>query len=260
MMTLNKSFCKIQSTKRLYLLIAILFGVFAQPTYGQHQLAETVISTIQPDSMHIEGRSYQLYDSKVQARNFAIGGNLFLGYGVFNGNISNSFTNPFYVGIQVDFYYKRFIFQLDDYIGFCKVKKTLPFPDSLEWAQNESAFSVLFGGNIGYAFIDKEALTITFLTGMGANFMTSLFKETDNSKNEPTLPYYKVGCYFDFKNVVISGDHIRINNSDVYYASLRLSLGFNYPISNPDYPQYYDGSIFYVTIGMGGFQRNCKMD
>jgi hypothetical protein len=49
------------------------------------------------------GKTNIIVNDSLILSNTAIGGNLFIGTGVFNGNLSNHFTNPFLLGINVDF-------------------------------------------------------------------------------------------------------------------------------------------------------------
>jgi hypothetical protein len=261
-MTFNKSTSN-YIYKRLSLLIIVLTIFLSLSTRGQqltfekkrkHKLVGTITEIIKPDSIQVKGRNYQFFDSTATTTRFAIGGNFFIGSGIFQGNISKYFTSPYYVGIQINFHFNRVIFQLDDYLGLCKVKQTMEFPEQLQWAKNKTAGSAVLGINIGYSIIEKRKINISIFTGLGANLMGA-FKNPDNSKNVPSLPYYKVGFHIDFKNLAISDDHIRINDVDVYYSSLRISFGYNIPTHTPRFSEYYAGSMFYISIGMGGIQR-----
>lgn len=265
-MTLKSSF-QFALIKRI-LAIIFLFS-FVLPAIGQnisfekrrkHKLADTITELIQPDSIYVKGRNYQLFDTTASTGRFALGGNFFIGTSAFQGNISNYFTNPYYLGYQINFHFNRIIFQLDDYIGFCKVKQTMTFPDQLEWNKGKTVSSFALGVNLGYSLIERKKINVSFFAGIGKSFLGS-FKKSDNSKNEPSLPYYKFGVHLDFKNVAISDDHIRLNDVDIYYSSLRISFGVYYPTHLPKFPEYYAGSMFYITIGMGGLQRGyCSKD
>ena len=50
----------------------------------------------------------------------ALGGNIFIGYGNLNGLYGEHFSNPVFLGINLDIIKRRFVFQIDDYIGFNK--------------------------------------------------------------------------------------------------------------------------------------------
>jgi hypothetical protein len=210
----------------------------------------------EPDSIFIKGRNYDVFDSTLIPSHKALGGNIFIGHGIYNGNISEYFSNPYFIGINVDIHRKNFVIQIDDYIGFGKTNQTLTFPDQKEWGKNKAALSFMFGGNLGYSIIDNKHLKLVPLAGINATLLSSTFLTTsDNSENEPFLPYYKIGFYIDFKSLVLLQEHIRINNVDENYTSLRLSFGLNSPIGNPKHSEYYKGPMFYLTIGMGGLSR-----
>lgn len=210
----------------------------------------------EPDSIFVKGRNYEVFDTTLTPSNKALGGNIFLGHGIYKSNISKYFSNPYFIGINIDIHKKNFVIQVDDYIGFGKTKQTLAFRDQKEWKENKAALTFMFGGNLGYSIIDNKHIKLVPLAGINATLLSSTFFTTsENSENEPFLPYYKIGFYIDFKSIVILQNHIRINNVDENYTSLRLSFGLNSPIGNPKYSEYYKGSMFYVTIGMGGLSR-----
>lgn len=210
----------------------------------------------EPDSIFVKGRNYEVFDATLTPSNKALGGNIFLGHGIYNSNISKYFSNPYFIGINIDIHRKNFVIQVDDYIGFGKTKQTLTFSDQKEWKENKAALTFMFGGNLGYSIIDNKHIKLVPLAGINATLLSSTFLTTsENSENEPFLPYYKIGFYIDFKSIVILQNHIRINNVDENYTSLRLSFGLNSPIGNPKHSEFYKGSMFYVTIGMAGLSR-----
>ncbi|MEP2026245.1 MAG: hypothetical protein ABJH98_11700 [Reichenbachiella sp.] len=221
---------------RLALTLVLLVGNINLFGFGQDSLAHST-KQAQPE------------------RYKALGGNIFLGYGHLKGNISNYISNPIFLGINVDILRGKMVFQIDDYIGFGKTIQTLSFPDDLEWSENMPALHFMLGGNFGYTILNTEAIKIVPLSGIGINLLTSSFlTSSDNSKNEPILPYYKLGCYIDIKSLRLFKDH-RSFNYDEDYTCIRLSFGINSPIGTPKYENYYDGNMVYFTIGMGGLGR-----
>ena len=211
----------------------------------------------EPDSVYVKGRNYEIFDTTRIVSKNALGGNVFLGEGFWRGNISEYFSNQFYIGINLDIHRGRFVIQIDDYIGFGKVKQTMTFPGQLKWVKNDAEMSYMFGCNLGYSIVDNKYLLISPIAGVGGNYLTSSFwySTSDNVENEPFLPYYKLGFFIDLKSLTLLDAHTRINDKDVYYTSLRLSFGINRPIGSPRYSEYYKGSMIYFTIGMGGLTR-----
>ncbi len=250
------------------IIFAVVLVFFILPTKGQHlvlekkrkhSLVDTIISIVKPDSIHIKGRNYQIYDSTVTLTRFAIGGSFNVGTAIFQRNLSKHFTNPYYFSLQLNLHFNKFILQFDDYVGFCRTRQTMLF-DSLQWKKNTTSASIALGLNLGYSFFERKKITISLITGFGTNRMRSI-KNSDNYKKEHSLPYYKIGFHVDFKNIALTEDHIRINDKDVYYSSLRVSFGFNSPTGTPRYSEYFSGSMFYISIGTGVIQRGyCSPD
>lgn len=210
-----------------------------------------------PDSVYIKGRNFEFYNSNLIASNNAAGGNIFIGEGFWLGNISEYFSNQFFIGCNIDFHRSKFIIQIDDYIGIGKVKQTMTFPNQFEWKKEKAGLSFMLGCNLGYSIIDNKNFLISPIAGIGVNILTSslISSTNENSNNEPFLPYYKLGFFIDFKSLSILQKHIRINDKDENYTSLRLSFGINQPIGSPKYSEYFKGSMIYFTIGMGGLSR-----
>ena|GEM_PF-2527999 len=185
----------------------------------------------------------------------AAGGNIFIGYGLLNGNISEYFTNPFFIGINVDFIRQKMVIQIDDFIGFGRTKKTMEFPNDLEWSENKVALHFVGGGNFGYTIINSESLKFVPLVGVGINGITAKFLvSNDNSLNEPFFPYYKIGCYMDIKSLKLFKHNYSFNYEDSY-TCIRLSFGIKRQIGTRKYESFYQGNMVYFTIGMGGLAR-----
>jgi hypothetical protein len=156
----------------------------------------------------------------------AIGGNIFIGTANLNGNLATYFSNWYFVGINVDFHRNGFVFQIDDYIGFGVTKRNLEFNSEQKWRKGKAALSFMAGGNVGYSLINNKNIRVVPLAGINFNLLSStFFGSSDFSEHEPFLPYYKLGLYIDFKSFVLLQEHVRINNADESYTSLRLSVG-----------------------------------
>ena len=182
----------------------------------------------------------------------ALGGNFFTGYGLLNGNISEYFTDPFFIGMNIDIIRQKFVIQIDDYIGFGKTKKTMEFPDDLEWSKNKAALHFAIGGNFGYTLVNSESFKLVPLAGIGFYGITSKILDSNyNTLNEPLFPYYKLGCYIDVKSLRLFKNNYSFNYGDKY-TCIRLSFGINRQIGIRKYDSFYQGNMMYFTIGMGG--------
>jgi hypothetical protein len=184
--------------------------------------------------------------------NHSIGGNFFLGQGIYSGKISNFFSDPFYVGINLDYYTKRLMVQFDDYIGFGKTKQTIHYPNDDVWDGHQFVLSGMINLSIGYCLIDNAKIMIVPLGGAGFNKLSANTDELYDFTNKvkPVLPHLKFGGYIDLKQIKL----FKKNNEDSY-ACPRLSFGMNIPVGNPNYKEYYDGNQFYITLGLAGLGK-----
>lgn len=175
----------------------------------------------------------------------AIDVNYFLWYGAFKGNLSNYFTNPIFLGLNIDVYRDKILYQIDAYdaLGTTLTKKTMMFPGNLEWENHVSSDCIIGGLNIGYEVIDNDLLTFVPLVGTG--FFSLSSGNSQNSQNEPTNWAYKLGFFVDCKSLALSR-----NNMNSKYYCVRFSLGSISQINTTIYPQYYKGSMLFFSIGI----------
>lgn len=231
--------------KALFVLAPIIF--YSATAFAQNH---------HPDSVHRKGRNVEYFDNTFEPSDNALGGNIFVGYGMYSGNLETWFTDPWYLGINIDIHRRSLVIQVDDYLGFGLTKKTMKFSDNTEWKNDKAVFSYLFGCNLGLKMIDSRTIMLVPLAGINATSMSSSFIfTTQNTIDSPFIPGYKIGFYVDFKSLNLLQEHVRVNDSDVNYTSLRLSFGINQPIGTTRNSAFYHGSMFYVTIGMGGLSR-----
>lgn len=209
----------------------------------------------QPDSIRYHGGTIEIYDNKVATSKYPTGGNIFLGTGIWKGNLAKSFNNQFLIGLSMDFHLSKLILQIDDYIGIGSARQTLVFLDQLEWKKNKAALSFMFGGNIGYALVNNRTFLISPVVGLGLNILTSspFPSSNDNTHNEPTLVYYKLGGFIDIKPFRLFRKRYLLNGQDIQYSCLRINAGVKQGIVNTKYPEYYTGSMVYITLGLGEF-------
>jgi hypothetical protein len=185
-----------------------------------------------------------LFTDKYQA----VGVSFFLGYGALNSKISQTFANPFFVGITLEYQIERVLIQVEDFIGFGKVKMSSDLPDNWE-RRNKTALHVLGGINLGYTMFNMRTIKFVSLIGIGANLISPRIVDLrTNSTIEPFLPHLKLGCFIDFK----------IDYDYNTYSAIRVGLGINYQIENSKYESLFKGNMFYFTVGYGGFAQIIK--
>lgn len=187
----------------------------------------------------------------------AFGGSVFIGYGVNFNNISSYFTNPILGGITLDFHFNKLLFQAETNVGFGKTKKEMIFSDGYIWGKDEFTLSIHPGLKIGYSVVDNRHILLTPNIGIGTKTITSNFLFTDkhSSTYKPFLAMYKLGVFVDVKSLRFMQNQIRINNKEVNYISLRLSVNYEVMIGKPKYIDYFYGNMLYFTIGLGGLER-----
>jgi len=239
-------------TRHLFLniLTAILLFFSSSVLYAQEPKIDSIIC---------KGRNIEIYTQDLKASRKALGGNIFLGKIKYSGNLSRFFKDPFIIGINLDFHRNKWVWQIDDYLGFGKTKEKMIFTENDIWDKDKSVYSVMLGGNLGYTLYDTRNIKFVPLAGINIQMLGSTFMSTsDIAEYEPVLPYFKMGFYIDFKSLVLLQNHIRINHEDENYTSLRLSMGINLPLSKGNYEEYFHVPMLYLTLGMGGLSRAYK--
>lgn len=198
----------------------------------------------------------EIIDTNFLVSNIAFGGSAFIGYGFNFNNISSYFTNPILGGITLDFHFKKLLFQAETKVGFGKTKKEMIFSDGYIWEKDEFTFSVHPSLKIGYSFVDNQHILLTPTIGVGTKTITSNFLFTEeHSTYNPLLALCKIGVFIDVKSLLFMQIQIRINNKEVNYISLRLSVIYDVVIGKPKYTDYFYGNMLYFTIGLGGLER-----
>jgi len=204
------------------------------------------------DDREIKDNSVKLkkHNNKVGIRPYkypydGLGGNLFIGTGIFIGNISKHIWSPFYFGTNIEFIIRNMVIQVDDYLGFSIAKKTMEFSDDKEWAKNKAAVHGMLGGNFGYIVVDSRAIRIVPIVGVGSEWIMT-------PGYSPFIPYYKIGCYMDLKFLKLFKNDPSFNIDEDNYTCFRLSFGISPHIVTPKYKSYFKGAMIYITIGMGG--------
>lgn len=184
----------------------------------------------------------------------AFGGNFFAGYGLYSGNISSYFSNPFYVGLNLDYYKKGFVIQFDDFIGFGKTKSIIDYTSDENWDQNKFVISGMINISMGYSIIDNHKIMMVPVAGIGFNKLAANLDELYDFKNtyKPIIPHFKFGCYIDFRSFKLFKNNPSFNSDDSSYGCPRLSFGYFLGARETDYAQFYEGNQFYISIGFGG--------
>ncbi len=170
---------------------------------------------------------------------------VFVGYSGFSGNLSNHLTNAFFWGCNFENYKDKLVYQFDGAWApwTIRTKDSLIFQDQTYWKKNKPTSYVIGGFNVGYVIVDNEYFTLVPVGGV--NLLIISADENKEAERSISTFSYKLGFFVDLKKIEMP----RISpKSDLY--CLRLSFGINSPLIKPKYSEYFNGSIFYVTIGL----------
>ena len=177
------------------------------------------------------------------------GGSVGIGYELLSGNMSNYIKNPFTLPITFDMLYKNLLIQVNLDAGYSKLKSSINFPDGLSWNKGDNAWHNYVGGNIGYGIINNDHIIISPVIGYAYKYISKTWWATsDITKHEPEGNYLNVAAIVDFKLKKMENG----NNKGKYagYSGLRITIGSYIELGDTrPYPQYYNGSTFYFSIG-----------
>ena len=188
---------------------------------------------------------------------YAVGGNFFLGQGLYHGSIAKYFSNPFYFGLNIEFYKKKFVFQFEDYIGFGRIKRNLNANPNTLWQKDNLFIAGMINLNVGYAFMDNETIMFVPLAGVGFNKHATNFDELYDFSNhlKPVIPHIKFGGYIDFRKLRVFRKNSSFNSNDGSYTCGRISFGYHHQIGEIKLSDFYGGNQFYLTLGIGGLGK-----
>jgi hypothetical protein len=209
-----------------------------------------------PYTINYKKPHYEIFDTNLVVSKNGFGSSISLGYGLNFNQIADYFSNPFLLNVSMDFLINKFFIQVEGTFGLSKTKKEMVFEEGKTWAKDKAVLSGHYTLNFGASVLDNRFLLLLPNAGIGIKTMTSnLIFGKDISSNEPLLPYYKFGVFFNFKPLIIS-NHIRINNKDIKYSCFRLGINFEGVIGKPSYSEYYNGNMLFFTLGIGKFSRS----
>ncbi len=174
-----------------------------------------------------------------------------LGVGVQSGNAAEYFSTSFLLPITLDFAYKNLYLQLNFDGGWGKVSKTMTFTDTKSWNEGDNVFFNAVGFNAGFSVINNSSFRLTPFAGYATVYSSKKwFSGSDISDYEPNTQFYNVGILLDFKNYLVSNGKKDLAKYDGY-TGIRISVGAYIQAEDyPAYSEYYDGSVYYFSIGV----------
>ncbi|MDH5366537.1 MAG: hypothetical protein OEW67_06080 [Cyclobacteriaceae bacterium] len=199
-------------------------------------------------------REYIRYQFKLSK--WGAGLELFSGYGVFTGSISEFYSNNVPFGLAYNISTRNFTLYLRSYFGFGKTLKDIPV-NSYIWEKGSKIAVFHIEASIGYNFYDGEKFRLTPFTGIATMDIGSTEGDIDQQPElkDAGLSYtttYNVGVNIDWK--IMQDKNSTINDS---YTFIRLRYAYNIPKFHKKYVNSH-GLFHYITIGFGGFGRKMK--
>ncbi len=183
----------------------------------------------------------------------------FSGYGFLNKELEKNFTNPIPIGIDFDIYYKKVALYLRDYIGLNKTKTDIPYPNGV-WEKGSQVRVYLPEASVGYVALDNKTFKIAPFAGIsGADFAPTQYDiENDHNLEKAEIKFtttYTAGLNLDIKLGRTKTPMVSFREESYWF--LRIRYGYNWPQFKNKYNRF-DGTLQYITIGVGGFGRAIK--
>ena len=242
-----------------FLILNLAYLLSEDDPYGNTQEALNVHSDSFLESH--AGSPYEGYIRKYirhvyAPSKWAFTAEFFSGYGIFTGQLTNSFRNNVPMGVAFDILYKRYVLFLRDYIGFTRTLDSLQF-ESVVWEKKAQGRVFLPEASLGFLVVDNEFIGISPFAGIAS---TSVSPTSFDVQKKPE--YEDAGL--NFTTTYTFGANVDLKFGRSHYGSrpthswfVRIRYGYNKPQFDKKY-EGYSGNMHYITVGAGGFNRNWK--
>lgn len=220
--------------------------------------ADNFIKTFPESDYEDFTRNYIRY--KLVPKKWGMAFEFFSGYGIYTGQLSESYTNNIPFGVAFDICYKKFELYLRDYIGFNKTKKDFDYSLGT-WEKGSRTMVFLPEASIGYVTLDNDRLKVSPFAGIG---VMDISPPTDKTEEIPELEEvsleftttYMLGVNLDIK---FGKNNIPAFRPKTSYGFMRIRYAFNIPQFENKYTGAA-GKMHYITIGFGGFARGAERE
>ncbi len=183
-----------------------------------------------------------------------LGGSASIGYGIMTDNISEYVNNELLLPITFDLIYKNFVFQINLDGGYSKIKKSMEFDDGKKWHEGDNAWHNQAGVNLGYGILNNDKIIVSPYVGYSLGLISKKWLgASDISEHEPSCNYLNTGIFVDIKKK--RSDKGANKGKYAPYSGIRFTLGAYVHLGDEkDYPQYFNGSIVYLSVGIPLFK------
>ena len=190
---------------------------------------------------------------------WGVGGEFFSGGGIYNGRLSNSFTNTVAFGFAVDISYKKTIFYFRELFGISgSIKQDFNYKNY--WHEGEPLILFFPELSVGYTVAETRHFSLAPFGGIASASISLPSAVADTATNNVELPFkttYVAGIDIAFK-LSPSGNiayNIPYYKARAWYIRLRLAYCAT---TFQELDPRFKGNIFYFTIGVGAYGHKIK--
>lgn len=200
-------------------------------------------------------RKYLRYQYKFS--NWAYSGELFTGYGVFTGDLSNKFTNPVHLGLSAELSYKKLILFLRIYGGFGLTRDAIMFPQGT-WAKSAQTSVTVPEASLGYKVYTNRVVEVAPFAGISS---IHIGPTTEDKKKYPEYQHvgfqtlsYSAGVNMDLK--LPRSEYVGMFrvSSRQGYTFIRVRYAYIHQLPEQK-NSMFTGNLHSLTIGIGLFGR-----
>ncbi|MGI6479631.1 MAG: hypothetical protein ACOX0M_09355 [Salinivirgaceae bacterium] len=197
---------------------------------------------------------------KLIPENWGIAYELFSGYGIYTGNLSDNYTNNVPLGVSLDICYKKFELYLRANTRYNKTKKDFSYSLGT-WEKGSKTTGYLLEASLGYATYNSNRFKLSPFAGIGTMNISPTTKDIEKTPElkEVSLNFtttYIAGINFDIK---FGPKHTPKYSPKTSYWFMRIRYGYTIPRFEKKY-HGMSGNMHYITIGLGNMERNVKRE
>lgn len=197
---------------------------------------------------------------KEKVSDFGWGYDLFIGYNVFNGGISETFSNYFLFGMSIDLAYYDFILNLSFSIGGSELKKEINY-ESIIWDKGLRGDILIPQASIGYTFFSNSQFNITPFVGVSSLYIAPQYDDV-----QAYSPYENIELFSGaswnagmsvnlFSKPAVGGRNL--SRASQFKGFIKLKYNYFHSGYKKDY-YGLDGSMHQITLSFGGFAKRVR--
>jgi hypothetical protein len=217
--------------------------------------------TTYPESIFATLISTDIRQKYIRA-DWGFGIELFSGFGILTGDVTNYFEDNIGIGWSFDIAYQAYELYLRNYFGFTNNKVDIPIPSGI-YKKNTTSQITGFEASLGYDVFENKKFKLTPFIGIAGIGISKYSNDDDESPLEKEIrtefsKTLALGFNLDYK---IAPPYITKEAGDLITDYIFIRFRYTYNRSDMS-NRYYDanGNMHYFTIGVGSFRRDLKRD